>query len=513
MSVAMLTKRTLDLFDNCPKSAWLHTYHKRLATPPSQEDLLRFDQGRELGELARNVFPGGQLLPELDTPEELAAQTAEALATPGPVTLYEATFVAGDLQCRCDILERFPDGTLHIIEVKSGGALKPDYIADIAFQAYVLTAAGYSVSRCSLCLINRDFILDDTFQASNPNANPTNPLFVTHDVTDPVTAIASDGLDLEELRRTLDNPNPPEIPTNTYCKDCPFIEVCTQELTDLPVWRLPRITRNAVERLYDDGIVYIKDIPDDRFVSPGARLAYRSIADNQRYIHPSVKDTLLNLPTPIAFVDFEAVNPAFPLFLGTHPFQGIPFQWSLHWMEDPHIAPDYIGRPFLHTTSESPIQPFLDSLHAAVKDAGTIVFYSNYEVKVLTDLAAEGYPLADECNTLFRDRGFDLHELIRRYVAWPEFRARTTIKNVLPAIAPHLDYKQLNISNGGEAMALYTRAIRNPSPTVEDQKIFDDLIEYCNLDTWAMVEIYRALLTAPPLWPDNMDSPKTKRRR
>ncbi len=62
-------------------------------------------------------------------------------------------------------------------------------------------------------------------------------------------------------------------------------------------------------------------------------------------------------------------------------------------------------------------------------------------------------------------------------------------------------------------MALYTRAIRNPNPTNEDHKIFDDLIEYCNLDTWAMVEIYRALLTAPPLWPDNMDSPKTKRRR
>jgi hypothetical protein len=61
---------------------------------------------------------------------------------------------------------------------------------------------------------------------------------------------------------------------------------------------------------------------------------------------------------------------------------------------------------------------------------------------------------------------------------------------VLPTIAPHLDYSQLeDVKNGTLAQLAYLSII-NPATAqaVRDQKI-SNLLKYCELDTKAMVEV------------------------
>ena len=71
-----------------------------------------------------------------------------------------------------------------------------------------------------------------------------------------------------------------------------------------------------------------------------------------------------------------------------------------------------------------------------------------------------------------------------------------SIKSVLPAMFPNdpsLDYHNLEgVHNGGEAMTLYPM-IKDMS--IEEQKIArQNLLKYCELDTFAMVKIWQELV-------------------
>ena len=73
-----------------------------------------------------------------------------------------------------------------------------------------------------------------------------------------------------------------------------------------------------------------------------------------------------------------------------------------------------------------------------------------------------------------------------------------SIKSVLPAIFPddpELDYHNLEgVHNGGEAMTIFPK-IQFMSP--EEQKIArHNLLKYCELDTYAMVKVWEALVRA-----------------
>jgi hypothetical protein len=67
-----------------------------------------------------------------------------------------------------------------------------------------------------------------------------------------------------------------------------------------------------------------------------------------------------------------------------------------------------------------------------------------------------------------------------------EMKGRYSIKSVLPAIAPELSYKDLVIANGGTAStAFYSLFQGNYKGDVEALR--NDLLKYCERDTWAMV--------------------------
>lgn len=73
-----------------------------------------------------------------------------------------------------------------------------------------------------------------------------------------------------------------------------------------------------------------------------------------------------------------------------------------------------------------------------------------------------------------------------------------SIKSVLPALFPgdpSLDYHNLEgVHNGGEAMTIFPK-IKDMPP--EEQVIArKQLLDYCKLDTYAMVKVWEALMEA-----------------
>ncbi len=60
-------------------------------------------------------------------------------------------------------------------------------------------------------------------------------------------------------------------------------------------------------------------------------------------------------------------------------------------------------------------------------------------------------------------------------------------------LCPELSYRTLGIQEGGSAQRLWMEAVLDEKRADQKDQILSDLIDYCKLDTLAMVEIYKKL--------------------
>jgi hypothetical protein len=91
-------------------------------------------------------------------------------------------------------------------------------------------------------------------------------------------------------------------------------------------------------------------------------------------------------------------------------------------------------------------------------------------------------------------RLWDLLPIVRRHYYHPAFEGSFSIKAILPALAPSLDYANLAIRDGGLAALQYYRMAFGKVEAPERARIRASLLEYCKRDTLALVEIRRILL-------------------
>ena len=74
----------------------------------------------------------------------------------------------------------------------------------------------------------------------------------------------------------------------------------------------------------------------------------------------------------------------------------------------------------------------------------------------------------------------------------PEMRGSYSIKYVLPALVPELSYNDLDIKEGGAASNTFLSMV-NGTFEGNVEKTRKQLLEYCKMDTQAMVKILDVL--------------------
>ncbi|MBI2486093.1 MAG: hypothetical protein HYW01_03865 [Deltaproteobacteria bacterium] len=109
----------------CHKHLWLEINDPDKASPVSESQQRLFDQGKEVGELARSHFPSGYLIVVDRSRIFDSARETEKAISRGEGVIFEASFIHDDTIVLCDIIAKNDDGTWDIIEVKSAGEVKP----------------------------------------------------------------------------------------------------------------------------------------------------------------------------------------------------------------------------------------------------------------------------------------------------------------------------------------------------------------------------------------------------
>ena len=52
------------------------------------------------------------------------------------------------------------------------------------------------------------------------------------------------------------------------------------------------------------------------------------------YVSSGLGPLLHDLGPPAFYLDFETISPVIPIYAGMSPYQTIPFQWSIHYVDD-----------------------------------------------------------------------------------------------------------------------------------------------------------------------------------
>jgi hypothetical protein len=124
-----------------------------------------------------------------------------------------------------------------------------------------------------------------------------------------------------------------------------------------------------------------------------------------------------------------------------------------------------------------------------------MAYFASFEQSCLERLAEWVPEHADELMDI-HDRVVDLLPIVREHVYDPAFGGSFSIKKVLPALVPHLSYQGLTIGRGDVAAAELYRVMfsGDEMPDAERDYVTDALLEYCRLDTEAMVQLHDALV-------------------
>lgn len=475
-----LSKSKLMAFRQCPKRLWLQVHAPYRATVDAGREA-RFASGNQVGEIARQLRPGGQLIEHVTDFATAKRMTRELLATDGDVLLFEPAFAAGGALARVDVLQR-RHGQTRLVEVKSATSVKETYYEDVAVQAWVVERAGIPLDSVAVAHIDNSFV----YGGDGDYAGLLREVEVDAQVRPLQEQVP---VWVASAQQMLEGELPP-LAVGTHCTqpyDCEFMAWCGRDEPEYPVTILPHATKLHAE-LQAEGIRDLKDVREGRLTSTRHVSIWRATLAGKAEIDGTVAALLRDLPYPRSYMDFETIAPAVPVWKGTRPYQRIPFQWSCHVQDG---AGGLVARQALITSGEDPRWQFAETLIAGVAPDGPVFAYSaGFEWGVLNEVAAFLPEFADALRAI-ADRLVDLLPITRSHYYHPAMMGSWSLKAVLPTIAPELNYANLEggVHSGGDVEATFMEIV-SPATTQERRQALDEaLLTYCDRDTMALVRL------------------------
>ena len=471
----------------CHKALWLYKHKKEVMTPTSPRQEYIFENGHRVGKLAQDLFPGGVEI-EHD-PKNFAGmiEKTRELINQGANVIYEATFKSRNVFIMADILVRNGD-VWDLYEVKASTGVKPQHKPDAAIQWYVIQD-HLPLGKAHIVHINSDYMFDGELDITQ--------LLAIENITDDVLELQPElGNNLESISDMLSQEEP-DIPIGLQCDapyECDFKAYCWQDVPSPSVFNLYRMNGDRKFKLYHAGKISYADVCGEKLTKAQALQVDSALAQEVYIDREAIRAFVDSVVYPINFLDFEFFSSAIPKFPGQRPYSTqIPFQYSLHIL---HADGEIEHREFLADERRDPRAEIAQRLAEDITAEGSIAAYSQKtEKSIIRRLAAES---AEHEQTLIAmdDRFIDLLKPFQQLMYYhPDFNGSFSIKSVLPAMFPDdaaLDYKEQDIQAGDMASMIYADLDRIDDES-ERQKKREALLEYCKLDTWAMVMIWRAL--------------------
>jgi hypothetical protein len=471
--------------------------HKPDLRVDSSNTQASFATGNQVGHIARQIYDPkgmGRLIDlAKDDIDAAFIRTKECLALAKPI--FEAGFVNDGVMAFADVmlpLNKKSGLSWKMIEVKSSSSVKDYHREDVAIQTYVAKSAGVKLSAILLSHIDTGWVY--------PGGANYDGLLVEEDLTDEAFSKEHEVIDwIAKAKLIARSKVEPKITTGDQCKSpyaCGFLAYCQtqQAQAQYPIYWIPKRQQKALKdwiaiESAKNSALEMKAVPDNLLNDVQRRVKKHTLANTVYFDAKQAAASLAPYKLPAYFLDFETIQFGIPVWKGTRPFQMIPFQFSVHRLSRTGALEH---QSFLDLSGKDPSRALAQCLIEACPGKNAIFVYNaSFETARIRELA-QRFPRYKNALLKLNERIVDLWPIAQNHYYHPSQQGSWSIKKVLPAIAPELQYGDLDgVQDGGMAMGAYFEAI-NPQTTVaRKDEIEQELINYCRLDTYAMVRLWK----------------------
>jgi len=411
-----------------------------------------------------------------------------------------------------------------------------EYVYDIAYQRFIIDHVLHTNKKVSyfLAILNHEYVFDGSYDLMHQPIY-TDEIIRLVDVTE-ITKEMMPRLsyDVSEVLKRVDLLSVEKVNIGKHCfyhkdKECPFVPICFKDVPkeDSILTYLDRHHGYVYEKkgdkqdiweLLNEGHVHALDL-EDALLEPSHYDAPNRIIKNtiqketiQYYMdqkkekpylnHRNIQLILDTIKYPIYHLDFESFPAPLPRFKGEIPYMQSLFQYSIHIEHAPGVCDqhqDHLG--FLAHNHQDQRRALVESMLNDIKeDDGTIIVWNDSFEKTRIKELAGLFPEYQERLLDIHDRIYDLMKVVKgdkeiqgesmMNYYHRQMQGSFSIKKVLPLFSP-LNHQDLDVKHGGEAMEVYANFPNYDKKTFEEK--YKALIEYCKLDTYAMVEILEGL--------------------
>ena len=471
----------------CNKILWLDKYKSEVKEEIDNSSVL--DNGTKVGELAKKLFGEYLDVEYSDNLDEMILQTKKYLEN-DVCNITEASFDYNGNFCSVDILKKNHD-KYEIYEVKSSTEVSDIYKDDISYQYYVLSSLGLDVNGAYIVHINSNYVRHGELEL--------NKLFKIVDVLDIVLSKQEEVKNkIDEINKYMESKNEEDKDIGEYCfkpYECPYFKYCTSHLKSPNVFDIRLMSNKKKLELYHNGLYeYDKLLGSDINDKYKEQIDFELNNRKDKIKKDKIKDFLNTLSYPLYFLDFETYQESIPSYDNISPYEQIPFQYSLHYIESNNSK--LMHKEYLAIPGDDPRRDLAKHLVNDIpEDVCVLAYNMSFEKNVIKKLSKIYPDLSDHLMNIhdnikdlmipFKNRDYYTKNMYGSY----------SIKYVLPALFPgdpSLDYHNLDmIHNGAEASNTFSTL---STYSEEDQKIIrENMLKYCGLDTYAMVKIWEKL--------------------
>ena len=312
--------------------------------------------------------------------------------------------------------------------------------------------------------------------------------------------------------------------------ECLFYEHCFEKLREVPktnrannyVYCQGKFREGNIENKYqlvNEGYWKFEDVPMAWLVKKNHMIQRDCYDNNTEYVDKEKMQYWFDqLEYPIYHFDFEGFPCPLPRFNGETPYRQSVFEFSLHIEREPGNCDKekdnfiFLNNEYLDDERKELAKAIID--HFEFNEDGSLkgtmlAQFTAYEKGRLEELA-NLYPEYRAKLLAIRDRSADLLHLLRNNKEMYEgmesadlinyyhkdLSGSYSIKKTLPVLVPSLTYEGMDVGNGVQAYIAYIN-YDSDQPTFNTLKTKSErreaLKRYCQQDTWAMVEILRAV--------------------
>ncbi len=465
----MLTKTDFIQYLNCPKSLWLK--HNRPGDYP---------EGSFSSFIVKLSAEGYEI-------ESYVKQAFLRHSDAGAYNFQQDFLTSDGLYARCDIVKSNLDGTIDLFEIKSSTSVKDkrshSHLKDAAFQLVSAQRAGESVGKVWIVHLNKDYV-------RNGDVDP-NALLTVSDETVRVKALlheteAEIDSALALLKRDTIDERTCSCLYLSRAHHCDSFDYFNQSIPKPSIYSLPRLFGAKLAAFVNEGRFDLATINPNE-VSAQQALVIKAHNDGNPFVDKAeIQAFLAQLNYPLHFLDYETFLSAVPIIDGYGPQEQFPFQFSLHVLhEDGRLEhSEYLA--------DRPMRPeeLIKALRDAIQPIGSVLAWNKGFENAQNKNMGKQFPQAEDFLLDVVDRTVDLMDIFKTGYVDVGFDGSTSIKKVLPVLIPDLSHQNLEVKDGGAAMEAWGEMIAI-TDLAKKNEIRQALLDYCKLDTLAMVRIFQ----------------------